>query len=139
MTMQVKDIMTKSVKYIDPSLTLTETAKIMLEKDIGALPVGENDRLTGMITDRDISIRATAKGLNPQSTTVKQVMTPHCLYCFENDSVEDAARNMGKNQIRRLPVMNKDKRLVGIVSLGDLSCKGCKEIAGEALATISHK
>lgn len=101
--MQIKNIMTKSVKYIDPNLTLTEAAKIMLEKDIGTLPVGKNDRLTGMITDRNISIRAIAKGLNPQSTTVKEAMTSHCLYGFEDDSVEDAARNMGKNQIRPSP------------------------------------
>ena len=136
--MQVKDIMTKEVKYIAPNLTLKEAAGIMREKDIGALPVGENDHLTGVITDRDITVRAIANGFDPKTTTVKQAMTPKCLYCFENDSIEETAKNMAENQVRRLPVMNKDKRLVGIISLADISIKA-KQAAGEALQGISQR
>ena len=137
--MKIKEIMTKDVKYIEPNLTIKEAAKIMKDKDVGALPVGENDKLTGVITDRDITIRAIANGSDPQTTTVKEAMTPNCLYCFEEDSIEDTAKNMAENQVRRLPVMNKDKRLVGIVALADLCTKGSKQSAGEALQGISQK
>ncbi len=136
--MKVKDIMTKDVKFVNSGITIEEAAKIMLDRDVGSLPVGENDRLIGVITDRDIAVRAIAKGQNPKSATVKDVMTPKCLYCFEEDSLEEAASSMGKNQIRRLPVLNANKRLVGIISLGDVSCKGAKAVAGEALCSISH-
>lgn len=135
--MQVKEIMTKTVKYIDPNTALNDAAQIMLNKDIGALPVGENDRLVGMVTDRDITIRAVAKSNDPHATTVREIMTPKCIYCFEDDSIEEAAKNMGEHQIRRLPVLNKDKRLVGVVSLGDICCKGSKQAAVEALDAIS--
>ncbi|HUX79778.1 MAG TPA: CBS domain-containing protein, partial [Alphaproteobacteria bacterium] len=124
--MKVKEIMTKEVKFIDPNLSIKEAARLMKERDLGALPVGENDKLVGVITDRDITIRALANGHDIESVTIKEIMTPHCLYCFEEDSIEDAAKNMGKNQIRRLPVINKDKRLVGIISLGDIVSKGSK-------------
>jgi len=137
--MKVKDFMTKNVKFITTSTTLKEAATLMLERDVGSLPVGENDRLVGVITDRDITIRSTAKGQNPQSITVKDVMTPKCLYCFEEDTIEEAASNMGKNKIRRLPVLSQDKRLVGIISLGDISLKGTKQATGEALFAISRK
>lgn len=137
--MQVREIMTKAVKYIDPNTPLKEAAHIMLDKDVGSLPVGENDRLVGVITDRDITIRAIAKSNDPQTTTVRQIMTPKCIYCFEEDSIEEAAKHMGEHQIRRLPVLNKDKRLVGVISLGDICCKGSKQAAAEALDAISKQ
>jgi CBS domain-containing protein len=137
--MKIKDIMTKEVKYINPNTTIKEAAHIMRDKDIGSLPVSENDQIIGVITDRDIAIRAIANGSDPQTETVKQIMTPKCLYCFEEDSVEDTAKNMAENQIRRLPVMNKEKRLVGIISLADISIKASKQAAGEALQSISQK
>jgi CBS domain-containing protein len=137
--MQVKEIMTREVKFIDPKSNIKEAARHMREKDVGVLPVGENDRLVGVITDRDITIRAIANGHDPASITIKEVMTPKTLYCFEEDSVEDAAKNMGQNQVRRLPVLNKDKRLVGIISLGDIVSKGSKPAAAEALFFVSQK
>lgn len=137
--MKIKDIMTKEVKYIDPNTTIKEAAHIMRDKDIGALPVGEKDQIIGVITDRDIAIRSIANGSDPQTETVKQIMTPKCLYCFEEDSVEETAKNMAENQIRRLPVMNKEKHLVGIISLADISIKASKQAAGEALQSISQK
>ena len=137
--MKIKEIMTRDVKYISPNLTIMEAADIMRQKDIGALPVGENDKLLGMLTDRDLTVRGVASGYDPKTATVKQLMTPKCLYCFEEDSVEDTAKNMAENQVRRLPVLSKDKRLVGIITLGDISLKASKETAGEALKGISKK
>lgn len=136
---KAKEIMTKDVKYIDPNTTVKDAARLMNEMDIGFLPVGENDRLIGIITDRDITLRCVAKGHKPDEITVREVMTPKCLYCYAEAEVEEVADNMGKNQIRRLPVLNEEKRLVGIVSLGDLVCRGSKHHAGEALHAISQR
>src|SRR5438309_12034281 len=121
--MQVKDIMTKNVTFIKPSTPLQEAANRMRDKDVGALPVGENDRLVGIITDRDIVVRALTENTDIKTKTVEQVMSPHCHYCFEDESLEDLSKSMAKNQVRRLTVLNRDKRLVGIVALGDLCRK----------------
>jgi CBS domain-containing protein len=137
--MKVKDIMTKDVKFIKPTTLIQEAAKIMREEDVGALPVGDNDRLVGMITDRDIVIRALIDNTDIKGTTVERAISSHCLYCFEDDSIEDLSNNMAKNQVRRLPVLNQEKRLVGIVSLCDLVSRGSKETAAEALSAISKK
>lgn len=137
--MLAKDIMSKDVKCVDSDTSLHEAAKIMRDKDIGALPVCGNDRLIGFVTDRDIVVRILAEGKDTKTTTVKDAMTPQCLYCFEEDSLEDVSKNMGKSQIRRLPVLNQDKRLVGIVALADLCCRGSKQAAAEALHAISQK
>jgi len=137
--MKIKEIMSKEVKFVDPNTSLQEAAKIMREKDIGILPIGENERIVGMLTDRDIVIRTLANGKDVKSTTVKEVMTPKCLYCFEEDTIEDVSKSMSQSQIRRMPVLNKEKRLVGIISLGDLACKGSKQVAGDALQSISQK
>jgi CBS domain-containing protein len=136
--MKVKDIMSKDVKYVATNTSLREAAEIMREKNIGVLPVGADDRLMGMLTDRDIVVRAIANDKNISTVTVKDVMTPSVLYCFEEDTIEDVAQNMAKNQVRRLPVLNAEKRLVGIVSLSDLCCKGSKQAASETLQSISH-
>src|SRR5262245_27514976 len=119
--MRVSEAMTREVRIATPGQTLREVAQMMAEADAGAVPVGENDRLIGMITDRDIAIRAVAQGKGPE-TPVREVMSDsNVLYCFEDEDLNDVAKNMGSEQVRRLPVVNKDKRLVGIVSLGNIA------------------
>ena len=135
--MNVKECMTKDVDLITAETSLKDAAAKMLEDDVGALLVHGEDKLIGVVTDRDIVIRALAKGLDP-STPVKEVMTKKVLYCYDDDAVEACAKNMGKNQIHRLIVLDHDKRMVGIVSLGDLSTKGSKKCASEALCAISQ-
>jgi CBS domain-containing protein len=135
--MKVRECMSHDVRVANPAQTIAEAARMMSECDSGILPVGENDRLVGMITDRDIAIRAVAKKLGPD-TPVREVMSKDkVLYCYEEDDIEDAAGNMADQQVRRLPVLNRDKRLVGIISLGDIS-KGTESKAGEAVAGITR-
>lgn len=137
--MQVKDVMSRDVKLTNPNDSLQEAAIAMRDGDFGALPVGENDRLVGMLTDRDITVRAVAEGKAPSSTRVREAMSEGIDYCFEDDDVEEAAKVMSKRQIRRLPVLNRDKRLVGILALADLAVesKGVKP-AAEALSDVSR-
>src|SRR5918995_1405164 len=104
--MQVREVMTEAVEIIDPNSTIRDVAKRMRADNIGALPVGENDRLIGMVTDRDIVVRAVAEERSAGNTTVREVMSEHVYYCFENDDVEDAAKLMAEHQIRRIPVVN---------------------------------
>jgi CBS domain-containing protein len=138
--MMVRDIMTKGVECTQPTATLREAARMMKELNVGPLPVcGDNDRLVGMITDRDIAIRAVAEGDDPDATPVSAVMTPKIISCYEDQDVSEAARLMEKNQVRRLVVLNRDKRLVGIVSLGDLAVESQDEqLAGHTLEAISE-
>ena len=135
--MKVSECMTRQVFVISPKSSLREAAQRMAECDAGALPVGEDDRLVGVITDRDIAIRAVAKDL-PSDTPVRDVMSPEVLYCYEDDDIERVAENMGEQQIRRLPVVNSDKRLVGIISLGDLATRARSATTGRAVADISR-
>jgi CBS domain-containing protein len=132
--------MTPGVECTQPSATLREAAEKMRDLDVGPLPVcGEDDRLAGMVTDRDIAIRAVAEGLDPKKTQVRDVMTPKIIFCFEDQDVSEAARLMEENQVRRLVVLNERKRLVGIVSLGDLAVEGGdEEMAGHTLEAISE-
>jgi Mg/Co/Ni transporter MgtE len=123
-------------RHPSPDQTIQQAAEMMAEIDAGALPVGENDRLVGMITDRDIAIRAVAKGLGA-STKVRDVMTREIHYCFEDQDVEEVAEKMSDLQVRRLPLLNREKRLVGIVALGDIAAAN-DEIAGEAICEISE-
>src|SRR6266404_5172007 len=112
--MLIKNCMTKKVELANPNMSLREAAQKMRDGDFGALPVGEHDRLVGMITDRDIVTRALTSGTgNPMDSKVREVMSENVFYCFEDQKVEDVAKNMGENQIRRLPVLNRQKRLVG--------------------------
>ena len=136
--MQIREVMTSDVRLVDLGTTLKDAAQMMREGDFGLLPIGENDRLVGTITDRDISIRAVASGKDPNSTTVRDAMSQGIFYCFEDQSVDEVAAMMGDNQVRRMPVLNRDKRLVGIVALGDLATeRGADDDAGEALSEIS--
>jgi CBS domain-containing protein len=137
--MLVRECMTTDVKIIDPGMTLREAAKLMGEQDTGFLPVGENDRLVGSLTDRDIAVRAVSQGKDPNSATVRDAMSEHIVYCFDDQDSREAADLMGENQIRRLAVLNHDKRLVGVVSLGDIASRAHDENAAEqALEEISR-
>jgi CBS domain-containing protein len=135
--MKVSEAMTTDVRIASPSQTIQEAARLMAEIDAGVLPVGDNDRLVGMITDRDIAVRAVAGGL-PANTPVSEIMSREVKYCFADDDVDEVAQNMGDIQVRRLPVLNKDKRLVGILSVGDIAMAEGPEPAGEAICGISE-
>ena len=131
--MRVSEAMSRDVRLANPGQSIRDVAKILAEIDAGAMPVGENDRLVGMITDRDIAIRAVALGKGPD-TPVREVMSKEVKYCFEDEDLEHVAKNMGEQRVRRLPVVNREKRLVGIVSLGDVATKekraGSKAVSG---------
>lgn len=135
--MRVSEVMTRPVRVANPNETIRDAARVMADIDAGAIPVGENDRLVGMLTDRDIAIRAVAEGKGPD-TRIGEVMTQDVRYCFEDEDTDDVCRNLGDQQIRRIPVVNRDKRLVGILSLGDLAVSGGNGSAGEALTAISQ-
>ena len=134
--MKVSQIMTRDVRLLSPDQTIREAASLMADVDVGSLPVGDNDRLVGIITDRDIVIRAIAQGKSAD-TKVAEVMSKEILYCFDTDEIDDVARNMGKAQVRRLPVVNSDKRLVGIVSLGDLARNDDPTTVGRTVSRVS--
>jgi CBS domain-containing protein len=134
--MKVSEVMTTDVKIADPNRSIQDAAKLMDKNDCGSLPVGEGDKLVGMITDRDIVVRAVAGGL-PANTPIREIMTNEIKYCFEDEDIEDVADNMGDIQMRRLPVLSRDKRIVGIVSIGDLA-RSDEECAGGALAGIAQ-
>lgn len=138
--MQVHEVMTRGTECIRPDTTVQDAAQRMRDLDVGALPVcGEEDRLEGMLTDRDIAVRAVAEGLDPWTTKAREVMTPKVIYCFDDESITEAARLMKENQIRRLLVLNRAKRLVGIVSLGDLAVDAHdEELAGSTLEAVSE-
>jgi CBS domain-containing protein len=135
--MRVKDVMTENPQVVRPQTSLKEVAETMKSLDVGVLPVCDNDRLVGMITDRDIVVRAEAEGLSP-SAVVDQAMTPDVTFCFEEDDLDSAVKLMEDKQIRRLPVLNTEHRLVGIVSLGDLAVSGDQQTAGEVLERVSE-
>ncbi|MFN3522734.1 MAG: CBS domain-containing protein [Phenylobacterium sp.] len=135
--MKVADCMTRDVQIADPDMTIREAAQIMARVDAGALPVGQNDRLVGMITDRDIAIRAVAAGEGPDCR-VSQVMSADVCYCFDDQDLAEVLANMGDEQIRRLPVVSRDKRLVGIISLGDIALEGAANQTASALSGISR-
>jgi len=135
--MRVAEIMTRDVRLIEPTQTIRDAAQLMAELDAGIMPVREGDRLVGMITDRDIAVRAVAQGRGPD-TSVREVMTDEVKYCFEDDDTAAVERNMADLQVRRLPVLNRDKRLVGILSLGDLAMSDKASKVGAAVAGISQ-
>ena len=134
--MRVSEAMSHDVRVANPDQTIRDAARMMSEIDAGVLPVGENDRLVGMITDRDIAVRAVAQD-KPPSTKVRDVMSREVLYCYDDQDLDEVAVNMGDEQVRRMPVVNRDKRLVGIISLGDLAQTANAKTAGRAVADIS--
>jgi CBS domain-containing protein len=138
--MQVCEVMTQGVECVRPNDDIATVAQKMKDLDIGALPVcGDDGRLKGMVTDRDITVRATAGCCDPGGTWVRDVMTPNIIYVFEDQDITEAARLMKENQVRRLPVLDSDKRLVGIVSLGDLAVDTHgEELAGATLEAVSE-
>jgi CBS domain-containing protein len=139
--MRVSEVMTRHVEIMNPRQSIREAAQRMCDMDVGALPIGDNDRLVGMLTDRDIAVRAVALGKDANSP-IRDVMSTDVRYCFEDEEVLAVADTMADQQLRRLPVLNRDKRLVGILTIGDLAVSenGSPRLykVGEALAGISH-
>jgi CBS domain-containing protein len=135
---EIRDVMTRDVRVTSPDDTIQDAAARMLELDIGVLPVGENDQLVGMVTDRDIAVRGVAKGHDP-STKVREVMSAEVKYCFDDEDVLHVAKNMADIQVRRLPVVNRAKRLVGIVSIGDLATQAKPRVSAEAVRGVSEQ
>jgi CBS domain-containing protein len=136
--MLVRDVMTEGAECVRTSHSLQEVAQTMKDLNVGVLPVCEHDHVRGIITDRDIAVRAVAEARDSRKTTVKDVMTPGVLYCFEDEDVQQAAYLMSIHQVRRLVVLNDDNRLVGIVSLGDLAVETRDEkLAGTTLEHVS--
>ena len=126
---RIADVMTRDVTSVAPQESLRHAAEMMDELNVGALPVCDGERLVGMITDRDITVRATAAGEMPENTRVEEVMTDQVRWCFDNQSVEDVMKQMGDTQIRRMPVVEHDtQKLIGIISLGDLATKHSAEV-----------
>jgi CBS domain-containing protein len=137
--MQVREIMTRRVEVVRADDSVQEAADRMKALDIGPLPVYENDRLIGIITDRDITVRSTAEGYDPWTTKVREVMTPDLNFCFDDDDVAVAARLMKDKEVRRLVVLDRNKQLVGIVSLADLAVHlGDEQVTSETLERISE-
>lgn len=138
--MLAKDCMTKKVEIGSANMSIAEAAKLMKKGDFGILPISRDDRLIGMITDRDIAIRAVAEGRDPNNSSVAEVMTDKVLYCFEDQEVNEVVKNLGDNRVRRLPVLNRQKRLVGILSLGNLAQSDASaQTVDEALKEICKK
>ena len=136
--MKVHEIMTAHARCVGPDNTLVEAAGLMRELDVGALPVCEDDRIAGIVTDRDIVLRSTADGRDPNSTAVRDVMSPGVVHVTADQEVDEAARVMEERQVRRLPVLGRDRRLVGIVSLGDIALSSNPAFSGLALRDVSE-
>ena len=135
--MKVSEVMTRQVRVVGPERSVREAARLMDQLNVGVLPVCDGERLLGIITDRDITVRATAAGLDPDKVLVREIMTEDVRWCFEDEAVEDVAQMMGDVQIRRIPVVDRSKRLVGIVALGDLATDRA-DGTDEALRRISE-
>ena len=135
--MKVSEAMTPDVQLCTPQDTLKDAAEAMMALNVGLLPVTDGDRLVGMISDRDIATRGVAMGLGPDSP-VQAVMTDDVKYCFEDQDLEEVTQNMGEIQVRRLPVVNRDKQLVGIITLGDIALANSGDGTAEALSQISE-
>jgi CBS domain-containing protein len=135
---KLKDVMSRDVQVVNPEMTIEDAARAMCDGDFGMLPVGENDRMIGAISDRDIAVRAIAEGKGPK-TKVREIMSDRIFWAFDDDSVEHAAKLMSEHQVRRLPVVDHNKRLVGIVALGDFAVESDEiKSAAKALSGISE-
>ncbi|MES2978387.1 MAG: CBS domain-containing protein [Pseudomonadota bacterium] len=137
MTM-VSEIMTRGVKALSPSDSVVMAARAMEELNVGVVPVCDGQKLVGMVTDRDITIRGVAHGLGGEGTRLEQIMSPQVQWCFEDESVDEVLNNMADGQIRRMPVVDREKRLVGMVTLGDVAAKAGHHDVGESLSEISE-
>ena len=135
----IGEVMTRAVIFIHPDDSIKDAATKMKDQDVGLLPVCEGDRVVGLLTDRDITIRGIAAGLNPEGTRIREVMSSGAISCFEDDDVSEAAHIMRDKQVRRLIVLNRDNRLAGLVSLGDIAVEtGDTQMSGEALQGVSQ-
>ena len=135
--MKVKDVMHRGVTWVEPGTSIREIARMMRDNDIGSVPVGDNDRLVGIVTDRDIICRGIADGADMTALRAGDVMSKPIIYCRADDDLEHALRIMEKNKIRRLPVIDENKRLAGMLALGDISEMGGEEMAGEVMRSVS--
>jgi CBS domain-containing protein len=137
--MHVKEVMSNRPEFLPPTTPLIKITEEMRLHDFGFVPIGENDRLIGVVTDRDVAIRGVGNGKDPNSLQAKDVMTKKVLYCYEDDNIKDAAESMCKQQVHRLIVLNKDKRMTGILSLGDIARKSKNEkLSGHIIEAISQ-
>jgi CBS domain-containing protein len=137
--MQLREVMSKQPEYVSPETPIREVASMMKSKDIGMVLVADKDRLVGTVTDRDIVIRGVTEGRDPNTTRTDEVMTSRAEYCFDDQDVSEAARLMEEKKIRRLAILNRDKRLVGVVSLGDLAVRtGDEEMSGEVMKHVAR-
>jgi CBS domain-containing protein len=136
--MKIREVMTEMVELVDPDTALRDAAQRMRDVGIGFLPVGVDDRLVGTLTDRDITVRAVAAGLDPKVARVREAMSRTLVYCFEDQDTSEAATLMAGNKVRRLPVLNSAKRLVGVISIGDLAVRtGDDDVVGQTVKDIS--
>jgi CBS domain-containing protein len=135
--MKVKDAMHTGCEWVSPETKVTEIARRMKRSDIGAVPIGENDKLIGIVTDRDICCKGVANGHDLESLTARDVMTAGIVWCHDSDEVEHAAELMESRQIRRLPVIDKNKRMIGILSLGDISHAASQKLTAEVTKAVS--
>ena len=136
--MKLKEIMTSEVEVIHPNDTLQTAASKMHDRDIGFLPVCDGDRLIGVLTDRDLITRALAEGMESKAMLGRDLVTSPTIYCFDDQSVDEAAKLMHDNQIRRLVILSRDKRMVGVVSLGDLAMNIDDKKSGDVLQSVSE-
>ncbi len=137
--MLIRDIMQTKVQLVELKTPIKEVAQMMREGDFGIVPVQENEKMVGMITDRDIVLRCVAEDKSPSECMARDVMTDEVLYCYDDQNIEDLSRTLSENKVRRMPVVNRDKRLVGIVSLSDLAApEQSKNLAGNTLHEVSH-
>ena len=137
--MQLREVMTPNVEVIGSNIRLKDAAAKMKELDVGLMPVCDGERLRGLLTDRDITVRATAEGRDPSKTKVSEIMSADIVFCFEDQEIEEAISLMEVKQIRRVPILDRDKHLVGIVSLGDIAVRaGDRKLTGETLREVSE-
>ena len=136
--MKVRDAMHEGVTWVGPETRITELARQMRDEGIGSIPVGENDKLIGMVTDRDIAVKGLADGKDPAALTARDVMSGPILYCRSEEDVDDAVRLMEMHQVRRLPVIDENKRMVGMLSLGDVASVASRELTGELTQSVAE-
>lgn len=137
--MKISEVMSNTVEVVGTDASMYDIAKKMQRSDCGCVVVVKDDRLVGMVTDRDIALRCIAENHHPEEMVAEKVMTRDILYCRDTDDTDDVVRNMALNKVRRLPVLNAEKRLVGIVSLGDLASHSNHELCGQALGEICRQ